>query len=407
MRFAFFVFLSLLFLTSCKTYEQYGGLRWNDAFQPIDAKYPVDVFASGLSVDSALLVIKLLGSEKTRNANWLDSLPFSFKVFTDTTGGDKFFFNDSTSLSIPTKTVGTKSNDVITRAFSLRNNIKWIRVDIQSKGLSYRRMVEIPTASALPPLVIDSGNALVNPSSLHAFATYHFVKSIATSTKVLHYPFPRNPASPAYRNNDLSSTHLLPDTTYALTSANGFRFDETGVYRFNDTLAKQDFSVTINDPNFPSIRSPRELVRPLRYITKNEEYNKMLTAENPKVAVDSFWLVKSKADVIARKSIRVFYNRVEEANRLFTTYLAGWMTDRGMMLIMYGPPDRAFKFKEGEIWTYTKNFPRTLEFVFVRRESFLGFDYELRRSDEYTSSWNQQSFKWRTGGILNDVQDIF
>src|SRR5215203_2786572 len=95
------VLLLLSVFTSCKTYEQSGGLRWNTAFEDEVLRLPVDVFATRLSDDSALLVVKFIGTERNRNAKWPDSLRFNFHVYVDTSRNESFAYRDSISIALP------------------------------------------------------------------------------------------------------------------------------------------------------------------------------------------------------------------------------------------------------------------------------------------------------------------
>ena len=98
--------------------------------------------------------------------------------------------------------------------------------------------------------------------------------------------------------------------------------------------------------------------------------------------------------------------------RAYWVGLNGWMTDQGLIYIFYGRPDRSYKFKDGEIWVYTRQVSQVLEFAFVRKVSRFGNYLELKRphdmdTDQWSdptlkNAWNEQSARWRRGTILND-----
>ena len=76
----------------------------------------------------------------------------------------------------------------------------------------------------------------------------------------------------------------------------------------------------------------------------NEEYKKLLNAENPKTVLDEFWLSRNKNESEAKQLIKTYYNRAKEANRLFSYAKEGWKTDMGMIFIIFGRPAMVKKF---------------------------------------------------------------
>jgi GWxTD domain-containing protein len=74
-----------------------------------------------------------------------------------------------------------------------------------------------------------------------------------------------------------------------------------------------------------------------------------------------------------------YYSRVDYANQSFPSFIEGWRTDRGMILIRYGMPENVERHpfnaenKPYEIWYY---YNQNREFVFVDETGF--GDYRLR-----------------------------
>ncbi|NJK87334.1 MAG: GWxTD domain-containing protein [Bacteroidales bacterium] len=106
--------------------------------------------------------------------------------------------------------------------------------------------------------------------------------------------------------------------------------------------------------SFPHIRTPQELIEPLAYLSNSVEYNEMKNATNKKIVVDNFWLGKTDDMDRARELIRIYYNRVFLANYYFTTFKPGWKTDRGMIYIIYGPPQATYRSITNEKWVIIK-----------------------------------------------------
>ncbi len=53
---------------------------------------------------------------------------------------------------------------------------------------------------------------------------------------------------------------------------------------------------------------------------------------------------------------------------LFTSYKEGWKTDKGMIFIVLGPPDKVQRSKDREVWTYDqRGNAQNVNFTFNRR----------------------------------------
>jgi hypothetical protein len=95
--------------------------------------------------------------------------------------------------------------------------------------------------------------------------------------------------------------------------------------------------------------------------------------------------------------IKLYYNRVMDANRFFTSYLEGWKTDRGIIYIIYGPPNVVYKGRNVEGWVYgeDKNM-LSINFTFRKLDNpFTDNDYSLTRSPAYKDGWYIAVDNWR------------
>jgi GWxTD domain-containing protein len=139
------------------------------------------------------------------------------------------------------------------------------------------------------------------------------------------------------------------------------------------------------------------MVEPLLYITTMKEYHEMEAVANKKDAVDAFWLARTGNELRASRLIREYYQRVEKANYLFTSFQDGWKTDRGMIYMVYGPPSMVQRTDEAEIWTYGESrHLLSLTFVFVKMQNpFTDNDYVLDRNLNYKTGWHQMINSWR------------
>ena len=176
---------------------------------------------------------------------------------------------------------------------------------------------------------------------------------------------------------------------------NGFVFFQL------DTTINSGFTLFNFHSSYPKLDSPELLIPPLRYLTTKDEYNMLISHTNPKVAVDQYWLSKGASKERARSLIRTYYSRVEFANKLFTCHLEGWKTDRGLISIIFGPPNYISKNKNIEVWNYgDENNLNSLKFIFEKKMNpFSSNDFVLKRNYSYKNPWYRAVESWRNGKV--------
>ncbi|RAK66963.1 GWxTD domain-containing protein [Hymenobacter edaphi] len=214
------------------------------------------------------------------------------------------------------------------------------------------------------------------------------------------YPHDFSPALPPH--TDPARQRPAPRTLTAasvqtLVADQPIRFAEPGLY----TLQLGDappLGVLVQPDGFPEVTTAPELIDPLRYLTTSLEREQLERSEAPKRAVDEFWLRAAGGEQsVARVLIRDFYGRVAEANRLFTAHKPGWMTDRGLLYVVLGPPDRVERSATAERWEYLGP-ERAGTYTFRPKPSTFAPDYyELVRRPEYEWLWMRAVQQWRTG----------
>jgi GWxTD domain-containing protein len=168
-----------------------------------------------------------------------------------------------------------------------------------------------------------------------------------------------------------------------------------------DTTKKQGLTFFGFRDNFPLVKNVFGMVDPLRFISSNTEFEKLTTAENTKQRVDEFWLSKCGTEDRAREIIKKYYNRVQDANEVFTSYIEGWKTDRGMVSLIFGSPKTVRKARDEEVWYYgEENNALALQFTFIQVDNpFTDNDYKLLRSPSYKSNWYRAVDAWRSGRV--------
>jgi len=197
-----------------------------------------------------------------------------------------------------------------------------------------------------------------------------------------------------------------PDTTYTIANNDSaaIRLTKVGMYHFTvDPTIQEGYTCYYFGEHFPGIRMANQLIDPLEYLISDSELARMRRDENPKLAVDNFWISTTDNIDKARELIRIYYNRVFYANYFFVSYKEGWKTDRGMIYIIYGPPDILYKNDEEERWIYGKSKSENkISFTFRKVENhYTQNDYILNRSDDMNSKWGEAIGSWKRGTIFS------
>jgi GWxTD domain-containing protein len=193
------------------------------------------------------------------------------------------------------------------------------------------------------------------------------------------------------------------DSSFTISSNETIHFEKEGLYNiFSDTTKSEGMGLLVVNERYPKMTRPEALLGPLLYMSTNNEINEIKKAEDYKKALDRYWLNLMNGNApLAQQSIRSFYGRVEEANQLFTTYKEGWKTDKGMIYIILGPPDKVQRSKDREVWSYDqRGNAQNVNFTFNRRNNqFVDDHYELVRYAEYQPIWYPVVEAWRNGTI--------
>lgn len=239
------------------------------------------------------------------------------------------------------------------------------------------------------------------PQAGDSFLILHYKKEI-DSLYVGFYFHQFDPAPPVFSEAKNKYFNSKPDRTWKISIHEKQSFSSKGIYFLKVNKSdKSGYSIFRFNDDFPTLTTPEELIKPLRYISKNEEYLLMSDAADKKAELDSFWLVRGGDRDRAKVLIREYYNRIQFANEHFSSYKEGWQTDRGLIYVIYGKPDIVYKNISSENWNYNKTAAEpTINFIFVKTGNiFSDNDYELMRDGNYENSWNIAVHKWRHGRI--------
>ncbi|MGI4759078.1 MAG: GWxTD domain-containing protein [Janthinobacterium lividum] len=267
-----------------------------------------------------------------------------------------------------------------------------------------------PEVLARPFVLLDSAGMVLARPYLNAgegvaVATY----GLAQPVRWRRYPT-GTPALPPFA--DPRTQPAAPRTLGVLDSAAApvasgtlLRLREQGLYALKVGGAGGEpvrtLPLLVVPASFPGQATAPEIIEPLRYLTTTAERQALLKALEPKRAIDRFWLDAAGGDQVrGREMIRRYYQRVSTANEVFTGHKAGWLTDRGLLYVVLGPPQSVRRLADGtERWHYDQagRQGEAVAFTFRPRPSTLAPDnYELVRRPEYELLWYAAVEKWRT-----------
>ncbi|MFH1004477.1 MAG: GWxTD domain-containing protein [Bacteroidota bacterium] len=233
------------------------------------------------------------------------------------------------------------------------------------------------------------------------------IPDVKLFVRYYHRDFPL--PAPPFANSNMVSFEYNADSLFTIQTnnadTNGFVFRNEGFYHIQtDTNTREGITLFRFFDDFPNVKTPEELLQPLKFITTRQEFDAMRAYKNPKIPVDSFWVNVGGSHDRARELIRKFYNRITNANQFFLSYTEGWKTDRGLIYIIYGPPNVVYKSSDSENWVYgEENNFNSLTYTFLKViNPFTDNDYRLERSPVYKTGWFNAVEMWRQGRVYAD-----
>jgi GWxTD domain-containing protein len=215
-------------------------------------------------------------------------------------------------------------------------------------------------------------------------------------------------APPPYSQVERTAFGYKPDSFFVISKNRGLLkiiLPQKGFYHIvTDKETKKGLTLYAVDASYPGIKDEVEMIKCVRYITTNEEYNALLNSQNKKLAIDEFWKEKGGSNERAKELLRKYYSRVQQANKLFTSFQQGWQTDRGMIYVVFGAPTKMYKYANNEIWVYgSETQTNSLRFTFLKViNPFTENDFVLERNEYYKFSWHQAVSGWKDGHVFMD-----
>jgi len=268
-------------------------------------------------------------------------------------------------------------------------------------------------------------NELFNPViRINEYANLVYLRGYIDSLYISYYkPYASIPYPPSMLLPE-KTLDYGPDTTIAITYSDTIplMFPRHGIYHITAGRdITEGFTFLNLGDNYPNMTAPDVMIEPLAYLITESELNSIRQSPRPKVALDEFWIRCGGNIERARELIRIYYMRVTYANQYFTSFTEGWRTDRGMIYIIYGPPDKVYKSSEGESWGYRKPVIRSSwgtryrvrdEYLFFnfrnKQNIFTENEYYLGRSETLVTMWEQAVASWKRGIVfrLDNPEDF-
>lgn len=234
--------------------------------------------------------------------------------------------------------------------------------------------------------------------------TLHFESDISRNITVFRFKNNFEPATTPMQTQVLNTKKavLEVDSQFVVPTNEFFSLQTEGLYfAQTDTSSKEGLSFLITNKSFPKYRRAEDLLAAVVYISSLEEAYQFSRSKQKKPALDRFWFQISGDAENAKRLIKRYYDRIEYANRSFTSYKEGWKTDRGMIYVVFGRPDYINRKADSEEWVYdseSKNFQN--RFVFQKKSTvFSDNSYDLIRDAQYRTIWYEAVEKWRKGKI--------
>lgn len=286
------------------------------------------------------------------------------------------------------------------------DNMRLLVVHVANKhsGVSYFFDIPLEAEDNRDYLLMEGSRDIpVFRNYVHKNEPFRIVSVYKDTPEVFLYQYRqdfRPAAPPMVESTEGVDKSLTIDSLFTVDTEELVSLDTEGLYFVqSDTTTLQGVSFRVTGRFFPKYATAEALIKPLIYISTLSEMDRIKAAADKKAGLDRFWLDVTGSKTRAKNIIKQFYDQTTLVNKLFTTYKAGWKTDRGMIFLLYGVPDEVYCNEEMEEWIYTKNdnFSK-IRFTFVRINNiFTRHHYELLRDNNYDEHWFRTIDLWRKG----------
>lgn len=215
-------------------------------------------------------------------------------------------------------------------------------------------------------------------------------------------------ALPPFSFDQVSRFSYQPDSSfsvYANSNEIELTLSDKGFFhlRTHDD-SKDGVTFYVYESTFPKIKDSEQMILATRFIMAKQEFENCINSPDKKAAIDKFWTSIGGSKERAVELLKKYYGRIQEANKLFSSYQEGWKTDRGMIYVVFGAPNYVTKQIHGEVWTYGDlDNQKSTVFAFSKVVNpFTNNDFSLERNESLKLPWYQAVDAWRQGRIYLD-----
>jgi GWxTD domain-containing protein len=358
---------------------------------------------------------KILYARKDKTQPFQSKVAIHYRVFSEGSTHFKNLIDSATHYVEDITPIRTKKSILGTIKLKMelgKNYRLYVRFTDLNKNVTHERLFTINKSDVCHAQFFMLMNPTTGQPHFESFYNKDarlqlFSEMNSHKTLYAHYyqrEFPIAP--PPFGLTSTTPFQYKPDVPlqYSLDAQGKYEFDMFNrgfVHFLVDTTKREGFTLYRFDNNYPEIKNAYGMIDPLKFICTKNEYETLTTAENPKIALDNFWLGRTGSKERAREIIKKFYNRVHDANYLFTSYVEGWKTDRGMISIIFGLPKTVRRDNQQEVWIYGEESNiMSLQFVFSKvTNPFSAEDFRLQRSPNYKTNWYRAVDAWRSGRV--------
>ena len=399
-------------LTQCGTKKEIADPTVQQAYQESPLEIEIDCVLFHFSADSSRLFIKVntknLLYARRSESEPTASVVVNVKRDTESSPLKSFRIQDADAKKQPKTLVastdlylpkGEKSQLIITVTDENRSRQVERIMSFDKTNLTNRQNFLITDPDRGVPLFSDR----VKP---YADYNLHINSEIVDDLIVRYYSRSFRLPPPPFALYEPKPFDYEPDSTTTLRTRDlevvKIKMGPHGFYHLNaDITSKEGITLFVSDPDFPEVKTVDGLMGPLRYLVGGREYDNIVEAVDRKQVLENMWLSWAGSRDRARKSISAYYKRVERANKYFSSHVEGWKSDRGIIYIVYGKPNKVYRTDNLETWIYgEENNPLSVTFYFLKViNPFTDNDYRLNREEIYKPSWYRSVNAWRDGRI--------
>ena len=215
--------------------------------------------------------------------------------------------------------------------------------------------------------------------------------------------------APAYVIGADEQERFKRDTTFVVENGEKVVFSPQGLYILRvDSSDRKGYCLLSSYKGFPMVTQKHALITPMRYICSDEQFNSLRYSPTEKLSAERFWIETGGSLADAQRLIRSFYGRVEYANRYFSCYKEGAMTDRGMIYILCGTPTKVYTASDSQRWVYGRESSgMDVAFIFKRMDNPFSSDvFVLDRNLNKKNIWSKAVSAWREGTVFDNNEII-